>query len=159
MGNHRKVNLIIILILLISTLIISAIITFCAHRVDLQITYTVDKPTAVEQEYVFYIITLTNKGPSNATDIIISDVLPKGLTYISNSTKDSTYDENHFNPSTGIWNVSNLVRGTNTQLFITMYVDIGTSPQTITSVVKVMHIAQPESSTENKISGVSIKIE
>ena len=46
-------------------------------------------------------ITVTNNGPNNATDIVVSNVLSSGLTFVS--SPDATY-----NAATGTWTINNL---------------------------------------------------
>ncbi|AUB56375.1 hypothetical protein BK007_10350 [Methanobacterium subterraneum] len=63
-----------------------------------------------------YTITTTNNGPSTATDVLVTDILPAGLTFNSYTASQGTY-----NSATGIWNVGTLVNGASAvlQLFIT----------------------------------------
>jgi uncharacterized repeat protein (TIGR01451 family) len=47
-----------------------------------------------------YIITVSNAGPDNATNMLVTDMLPPGLTFNSYTANQGTY-----NSVTGIWNV------------------------------------------------------
>ncbi len=53
---------------------------------DLSLVKTVSTPTFVPGSSLTYTLTLTNLGPSDAVDVIVSDALPAGLTPTSAST-------------------------------------------------------------------------
>ena len=52
---------------------------------DLSIIKTVDKSNANYGDYVKWTLTVSNKGPDDATNVIIADVLPEGFNYISST--------------------------------------------------------------------------
>ena len=60
---------------------------------DLTVTQTVS-PNAVEGQNVTYTITVTNNGPDAATNVILTDMIPTGATYVSSSFTG-------YNPVTG----------------------------------------------------------
>ena len=63
-------------------------------------------------------ITVTNDGPSDATGIEVTDLLPSGLTYVSHDAGQGDYD-----PQTGRWNVGGLDVSDSATLDITVTVD------------------------------------
>jgi uncharacterized repeat protein (TIGR01451 family) len=67
---------------------------------DLFVTKSAD-PTTIEQfDTTEFTIVLDNYGPNDATNVVLNDVLPAGLTYSSHSTaKAATTRE----PATGRW--------------------------------------------------------
>jgi uncharacterized repeat protein (TIGR01451 family) len=73
---------------------------------DLSLTKSVDNAAPAVGTNVTFTIVLTNNGPSTATGIQVSDVLPAGLTFVSSS--DASY-----NPAGGdnIWNIASLASG------------------------------------------------
>jgi len=73
---------------------------------DLGVTKTVDNETPISDTEVTYTITVTNNGPSDASGVVIKDLLPSGLTYISSQTSVGTYDI-----SSGKWNVGAVLFG------------------------------------------------
>ena len=54
--------------------------------IDLSITKTVTPANPTVGDTVTYTITVTNAGPSSASDVTMSDPLPAGLTYVSSTT-------------------------------------------------------------------------
>lgn len=54
-----------------------------SNNTNLSITKTVDKPLADLNDVVNFTIVVKNNGPITATNIIVKDELPQGLTYIS----------------------------------------------------------------------------
>ena len=81
---------------------------------DVSLTKTVDNEFPDVSDQVTFTLTLNNAGPSEATGIEVSDVLPSGYTYVSDDS-GGTYD-----PGTGIWNVANLSADTNAVLNISV---------------------------------------
>ena len=77
---------------------------------DLELTKTVNNNSPQVGANIVYTIGVTNVGGLNATGVTIKDVLPAGLTYVSSTATQGTYD-----PATGIWNVGNVEKtGTKT---------------------------------------------
>lgn len=54
-------------------------------------------------EEIVYIIVVNNNGPDTSTNVVVSDLLPDGLNYVSSTATKGEYD-----PNTGIWNVGSL---------------------------------------------------
>src|SRR6202165_1266069 len=65
---------------------------------DIAITKTVDNSTPNQNTNVTFTVTATNNGPSNATGVVVMDLLPGGLTYVSSTATVGTY-----NSGTGAW--------------------------------------------------------
>ena len=52
-------------------------------KADLALDKTVDDPTPSEGDTITYTVTLTNNGPDTATGVQVTDLLPAGVTYVS----------------------------------------------------------------------------
>ncbi|WP_442506671.1 beta strand repeat-containing protein [Novipirellula sp. SH528] len=50
---------------------------------DIVVDKTVDNATPKPNDTVVYTVTLTNEGPSAATNVVLTDVVPTGLTFVS----------------------------------------------------------------------------
>ncbi|MBL7815791.1 MAG: DUF11 domain-containing protein [Saprospiraceae bacterium] len=81
----------------------------------LTLTKTADKSTVTPgaNETVVFTLTLNNSGTIAAPNTKVRDLLPSGMTYVSSSTANGTY-----NPTTGIWDVGTVPVG-NVTLTIT----------------------------------------
>src|SRR5207244_1589120 len=53
---------------------------------DLVLVKTVNQPAPAEGREVLYQIPLTNHGPADATGVVVKDLLPSGLLYVSSHT-------------------------------------------------------------------------
>ena len=80
--------------------------------IDLSLTKTIDKSPPLVSDNVRFTLTVTNDGPSDATSVEVTDLLPSGYTYVSDNG-GGTYDE-----ITGIWNIGSLANGSSTSLSI-----------------------------------------
>ncbi|WP_136466963.1 PKD domain-containing protein [Flagellimonas onchidii] len=85
--------------------------------VDLSLTKNVDNANPVVNTNVIFTLTVANSGPSDATSIQVTDLLPSGFTYVSDDG-GGNYDD-----TTGVWNVGAIANGGNTSLNITATVN------------------------------------
>lgn len=66
---------------------------------------------------LFYVLTVTNSGPDDATNVMVTDELPTGLTYVGNDGS-ATFNNNKIE-----WTVPSLINGGTESLKIEMTVD------------------------------------
>ncbi|MFD2568564.1 beta strand repeat-containing protein, partial [Pseudotenacibaculum haliotis] len=85
---------------------------------DLSITKTVDNSTPNVGDNITFTLTVSNTGPSDATGVVVNDLLPSGYTYVSDTPSVGTY-----NSGTGVWTVGSLTNGANATLSITVSVN------------------------------------
>ncbi len=52
---------------------------------DLVITKTDDVDPIAQNETLTYTVTVTNDGPEDAVDLLVTDTLPTGVTYVSST--------------------------------------------------------------------------
>jgi LPXTG-site transpeptidase (sortase) family protein len=95
---------------------------------DIAIAKSVNNPTPGFGNNVMFTITAKNNGPSNATGVQVTDLLPAGLTYISHATAAGTYD-----PITGVWSIGAVANGATVTLTITAKVTSGAPTLTNTA--------------------------
>ncbi len=88
------------------------------NRVDLSVTKTADDETPNAGQSMIYTITASNAASSNAdaTDVMVQETLPSGVTFVSASSPD-------FDPITQKWNVGDLAIGLTETLTITVIVN------------------------------------
>lgn len=82
---------------------------------DLELTKTVDNPTPNVGDVVEFTVNVTNNGSSDATGVVITDLLPSGFTYQSHITTAGTYNAN-----TGIWNINGTIFNLNTETLVVL---------------------------------------
>ena len=79
---------------------------------DLEVTKEIDNSSPNVGDQVTFTITVSNLGTTNATGVLVDDLLPSGYEYVSDNSGGS-YDD-----GTGEWSIGNLSNGANTSLQI-----------------------------------------
>lgn len=87
---------------------------FTVQESNLRVTKTVNNASPVAGSNVVFTVTATNNGASNNTGVVVNDLLPAGLTFVSATPSVGTY-----NNSTGVWTIGNLASGANATLTVT----------------------------------------
>jgi len=101
-----------------------------APAIDLAVTKTADNDTPQEGNTVTYTITVTNNGPDTATNVVVTDTVPAGTTFVSaNPSEDSQ------NPLT--WTFSSILSGDNEVILVQTTVDANTTGDVITNTASV----------------------
>jgi uncharacterized repeat protein (TIGR01451 family) len=80
---------------------------------DIGLTIKVNNLNPKEGETIEFILTVTNYGNINASDLSIEFIIPDGLKFISSIAEKGVYN-NH----TGIWKISQLLLGESIKLFV-----------------------------------------
>jgi uncharacterized repeat protein (TIGR01451 family) len=110
---------------------------------DLELSLSVDKPTLKAGEDVILEITLSNKGAGAATAIQVKDLLPQGLSFVSFSAQQGSYDY-----LTGIWDAGNIAKDNNASLSIKANVTTGGVIVNMAEVIAVSEV-DPDSTPGN----------
>lgn len=92
-------------------------------------------------------ITVTNRGPWQATGVTVHDVLPAGLVYLSHS--GGTYT-----PGSGVWSVGTLAAGASATLTIVAQV---TTLQSVTNIATLTHVDQHDPVPDTNTPPVVVK--
>jgi uncharacterized repeat protein (TIGR01451 family) len=103
---------------------------------DLELSLTSDKTTANIDDLINFTITLTNNGPGAATSIQVKSVLPQGLTLVSSTPQQGSYDS-----TTGIWDAANIAK--DNQAFIDIVAKV-TSTQSLSLTAEVISVTEPD---------------
>lgn len=121
--------------------------------VDLAITKTVNNANPDDGDNVVFTITVTNNGPSAASDIVVSDLLQSGFVFVSASASVGSYDG-----ITGEWEIPALANGASATLNITGQIDLGIvqafnlADATGYNLFVFDDLVQPSSDTEGKVA-------
>ena len=103
--------------------------------------------TASVGQNVTFSIAVTNNGPSTATGVNLTDQLPSGLTYVSATPTQGTY-----NSGTGVWTIGTLANGATATLTLTGTVN-ATAPAGITAASTNTTTAATGSQTDPTTTG------
>lgn len=106
---------------------------------DLSLTKTVDNATPNVGQNVTFTITLRNTGPDDATNVVVSDLLPTGLSFISSIPSQGSY-----NNITGLWTVGTVTNGSTKTLTVIALV-VSPSARTNTGTVSASDQSDPTS--------------
>lgn len=118
---------------------------------DLGLTKIVNDSTPREGDTITYTVTVQNFGPGPATVVQLMDMLPAGVTFVSATPSQGTYD-----PISGDWFVGSLGVGSSATLALQADVDAGTGGTTITNTVTVDFLSQIDPNAANDIASVDI---
>jgi uncharacterized repeat protein (TIGR01451 family) len=89
-------------------------VTVTPPVIDLSLTKTASTATPNVGQNVTFTVTVANAaGRDNATGVQVTDVLPSGLTFVSSTPSQGSYDN-----TTGVWTVGNVNAGASANLQI-----------------------------------------
>ena len=117
-------------------------------RSDLALAKTVSNPTPNVGDTITFTVTLSDIGPATATNVSAQDQLPAGLTFISATPSQGTY-----NSANGLWTVGTVSPGSPQTLTLLTHV-VAASTQTNTATIT--HADQFDPNTTNNTASVSV---
>ncbi len=85
-----------------------------ATLIDVSLTKTASAQTVAIGQTVTYTVVARNAGPATATGVVVRDLLPAGVDFVS-----ATQTVGSYTPSTGLWPVGTLTAGQSQTLTIT----------------------------------------
>ena len=92
---------------------------------------------------MYWTIVVTNHGPSTAKDVVVSDVMPSGVKFLSFKASKGSYD-----PTTGEWDIGELAKGETVTIVI--YCNVTAENGTITSTAVVTSSTHDSNPKNNK---------
>ena len=104
---------------------------------DLSVTKTVSDATPNVGDQITFTVTLSNQGPDAATGVQVTDLLPAGVSFVSATPGQGTYDS-----TTGLWDVGALANGAQTVLTIGARV-VSAAAQTNTGTIADVDQSDP----------------
>jgi uncharacterized repeat protein (TIGR01451 family) len=128
----------------------SASATVTPQQADLAVRKTISNPALVVGDTFTFTVIVTGNGPSTATGVQVTDMLPAGLTFVSSNPSQGSYD-----PATGLWNVGTVASGASATLTIQVQ---AASAGSETNSAKISHSDQFDSNTANNTGSVSFVV-
>jgi len=119
---------------------------------DLGVEKIVDDADPETGQLVTYTVTLSNAGPSDATGVVVDEVLPEGLTYVAAEATQGTYDA-----STGAWDVGDLAVDEVATLTVDARVT-GAAGTTIDNIVEVSASDQADPDGANDAAEAAVEV-
>ena len=131
----------------------SAAVTDRVEIADTGIGKAVSDPIPDEGNIIFFTITVTNNGPYLASEIVVEDVLPAGLTYVSNTASLGT-----FNPGNNRWTLSSVSTSVTHSLLLYASINAGTAGLTLTNTARIIQQRQGDFNVTNNTSSASFTV-
>jgi uncharacterized repeat protein (TIGR01451 family) len=97
---------------------LDTVLTGTGIAADISVAKTVSNPSVNVGTNVVFTVTVTNNGPDNATGVKVTDLLPAGLGYVSNTVAVGTYTS-----GTGVWDIGALANGAAVTMTVTAAVN------------------------------------
>ena len=120
---------------------------------DLEVTKTASVATVSSGSSFIYTVTVTNNGGSDATNVSLEDVLPAGVTYITDTGSGS------YIPGTGVWAIGSLANGATATLDITVSANLLPTGTVITNTADNLLLDQADPDTTNNQASVDVTVE
>lgn len=111
-------------------------------------------PQPNEGDTVIYRLTVSNAGSYDATDVVVTDQLPSGVTFVSSTA--GTYDSNNHTVDATLASVPS---GGNQSIDITVTVNQGAGGTTQTNTASILGQGQTETNPGNEIGSVGIAVQ
>ena len=127
---------------------------FYVPSADLGVGKSANRSQIAEGESVTFTVAVTNFGPDGATGIALTDLLPAGLTSVSNWPSQGTYSA-----TTGVWTVGALTNGGVATLGITAVAAAGSGGSTVTNVAVVTASSHNDPVTTNNQALAAVVIQ
>lgn len=136
----------------------SDLATVVALSTDLEVFKTVDNASPGVGDTINYLVTVVNNGPTNATNIVVSDQLPTGVSYVSYSSSQGSYAITGNADTKFMWQVGAIASNQSAVITFSATVDTGTSGSTITNVANLKEADQGDFNNSNNSASAAIVV-
>ena len=120
-------------------------------RVDIAMSKSVDNSMPEESDTILYTVVATNHGPDAASGVVVTDLLPIGVTFVSADTLD-------YNATNGVWSIGGMNAGASTGLTLQATVDMGTSGVVVTNIASLTSVDQADTVGGNNSAQTLISV-
>ncbi|TMF08357.1 MAG: DUF11 domain-containing protein, partial [Chloroflexi bacterium] len=122
--------------------------TAISSQADVVVTKVASSGSVTTGSNVTFTINAGNAGPSDATGVQVTDVLPAGLTLVSATPATGTYSS-----GTGVWTIGSLTSGASTTLTVVATV---TTTGPVTNTARKTAENEPDPNPVNDVSSATI---
>ena len=119
---------------------------------DLSVLKTASSVTPLASSTVTFTISVHNAGPDAATNVTVADVLPVGLSYLSDDGSGA------YASATGVWTIGTLGANSTTTLHITVRVTATSVGTVITNTANILNSDSSDSVSDNNTGSVDITV-
>ena len=131
----------------------SAVVSVTVPRADLIVSNVASNNALLVGQIVTFQIGIANNGPSDAANVTITDLLPPGLLYLSNTAAGNPYT---YNPATGIWSIGAVPAGLSTRyMYITALLTNGGTFTNVATVPVPPGITDPNTTNNTALAVVT----
>ena len=117
------------------------------ENADVGVTKAVDRPAPLVGENVTFTVTATNRGPSPATGVVVTDALPTGLTLVTAVPSQGTYVAPH-------WTVGSLAE-TGIPVTLTIVANV-TEPGALVNTATITQQTEVDPNVANNSASVTL---
>ncbi|MBK6266182.1 DUF11 domain-containing protein [Marivirga sp. S37H4] len=121
---------------------------------DLSLAFESDNGTPCVNGLVSYTVNVTNNGPNDGTNVIVTSALPFGFTPVESEVSSGTY-----NQASGFWTIPLISNGETVSLEMRGTVEIGQNLNSITAYASVRSYNQVDSDFSNNSGSVTVAVE
>ncbi len=135
----------------------SSTATLTVNGADLHIGKSVMPLLPLEGDTITYTIVVTNIAGDTSPNIVISDVLPTGITYgglVSGSPSEGSYTAG----SVGVWSGITLTLNSSATLVFTATVDGGTGGNTLVNTTAISNSSTEDPNSANNTASASVTV-
>jgi uncharacterized repeat protein (TIGR01451 family) len=129
------------------------VVATTATSIDLAVNKSVNDATLISGSNATYTITVTNNGPDNATGVVLTDVLPGNVNFVSSSTATGSY-----NDGTGAWTIGALANGASATLTLNVELNTGLSTGTVITNTATVDAVETDSNPANNSDTADITV-
>ncbi|MFN8178768.1 MAG: T9SS type A sorting domain-containing protein [bacterium] len=122
-------------------------------QADLRLTKTVAPARVCEGDSAVFTIVVHNGGPDPGTSVQAIDLLPAGMTYVSQTATQGSYDS-----STGIWTVGNVAVADSATLALTVTLDAGTAGTSLWNRGAIAGSNQADGIASNDVDSTAVAV-
>ncbi len=133
--------------------------SFLARGVDIVMDKQVSETMPNEMQVITYSLVVTNSGPADATNVVVRDILPSGLTYQTGTIAGG--DIMNESDPTGVglnWTINSLLNGETKTMTFHAQVDSGTGGMSITNISDILSIDQTEENLTNNTDSITVAV-